>query len=175
MDCPACGRQLYKMDVADIVVDVCERGCGGIWFDNFELKKVDEKHESAGEKLLDVTRNPDVKVDYTQKRKCPKCQDQPMLQHFMSIKREIEVDECPACGGLWLDYGELGGIRDQYDNDAERKEAAKAYFAEVFGPEFEKLKAENDEKHQKTRRIAHVFRFVCPSYYIPGEQSWGAF
>jgi len=28
------------------VVDVCQNGCGGIWFDNFELEKVDEKHET---------------------------------------------------------------------------------------------------------------------------------
>jgi hypothetical protein len=28
---------------------------------------------------------------------------------------------------------------------------------------------------RKARRIAHAFRFICPSYYIPGKQSWGAF
>jgi hypothetical protein len=24
-------------------------------------------------------------------------------------------------------------------------------------------------------RIAYTFRFICPSYYIPGGQDWGAF
>ena len=175
MECPACGRQLREMTVGDIAVDVCEKGCGGIWFDNYELKKVDEKHESAGETLLEMARDPSVKVDHTQKRSCPKCVDQPMIQHFLSIKREVEVDECPACGGLWLDYGELGAMRDQYENEAERKQAAGAYFDEVFGGEFAKIKEENEQALQKTGKISRAFRFICPSYYIPGEQSWGAF
>ena len=51
MKCPVCNRQLQEMRVADIVVEVCQNGCGGIWFDNYELKKVDEQHEAAGEAL----------------------------------------------------------------------------------------------------------------------------
>jgi len=35
MECPACNRQLKEMEIGDIVVDVCENGCGGIWFDNY--------------------------------------------------------------------------------------------------------------------------------------------
>jgi hypothetical protein len=31
------------------------------------------------------------------------------------------------------------------------------------------------EDLRKARRIAHAFRFICPSYYIPGEQDWGRF
>jgi uncharacterized protein len=175
MECPACGRQLKEMEVGEIVVDVCENGCGGIWFDNYELRKVDEKHEAAGEKLLDIVRDLTVKVDHTQKRSCPKCPDQPMMRHFMSIKREVEVDECPACGGLWLDCGELAQMREQYENEGARQEAASAYFNEVFGDEFAKMKQENEQKLQGAKKIAGVFRFICPTHYIPGEQSWGAF
>jgi hypothetical protein len=29
------------------------------------------------------------------------------------------------------------------------------------------------EELRKARRIAYAFRFICPSYYIPGEQDWG--
>ncbi len=175
MDCPACSGRLKEVTVGEIAVDVCENGCGGIWFDNFELKKVDEKHESAGEQLLDIPRDPNIKVDYSQKRLCPKCENQPMMQHFVSVKREVEVDECPACGGLWLDYGELGAMRGQYENEAERKAAAGAYFDEVFGAEFAKIKEQNDQELRKASKVAHAFRFICPSYYIPGMQSWGAF
>jgi len=24
-------------------------------------------------------------------------------------------------------------------------------------------------------KISNMFRFICPSYYIPGKQDWGAF
>jgi len=54
MNCPACNRELKEKPVSGIKVDVCENGCGGIWFDNFELKKVDEKHEAIGEDLLKI-------------------------------------------------------------------------------------------------------------------------
>jgi hypothetical protein len=36
-------------------------------------------------------------------------------------------------------------------------------------------RAKTMEDLRKARRIAHAFRFICPSYYIPGEQDWGAF
>ena len=175
MKCAACGKELENVEVGDIVVDVCRNGCGGMWFDNFELEKVDEKKEAAGEILLTIERDPEVRVDHTQKRKCPKCDDQTMMRHFMSVKREVELDECPSCGGFWLDYGELGKIREQFETEADRKQAADAYFEEVFGDELAKMREESDEKLKKARKIARMFRFICPSYYIPGKQEWGAF
>ncbi|MFA5261544.1 MAG: zf-TFIIB domain-containing protein, partial [Candidatus Omnitrophota bacterium] len=117
MKCPACSNELELMTVEGLSVDVCRNGCGGIWFDNFELKRVDERNESAGEKLLQVEKNPGTVVDHSQKRLCPKCKDQKMLKHFMSVKRAVEVDECPECGGFWLDAGELGQIRSQFESE----------------------------------------------------------
>ena len=175
MKCPACGNLLEMMTVGGLSVDVCKNGCGGIWFDNFELKQIDEKHESVGESLLQVERNPDTVVDHNQKRLCPKCENQKMMKHFMSVKKEVEVDDCPVCGGFWLDTGELGKIRSQFETEADRKRAADEYFEEVFGDDLAKMRAENDEKLKRARSIARIFRFICPSYYIPGKQDWGAF
>lgn len=175
MNCPACSNQLESMTVGNLTVDVCRNGCGGIWFDNFELQQVDEKHEAAGEALLDVETNPDTSVDYTQQRLCPKCETQKMLKHFMSIKREVEVDECPACGGFWLDAGELRSIRAQYETEADRKMAANEYFDDVFGDTLTRLRDEDEQKLQRARNVANMFKYICPSYYIPGKQDWGAF
>ena len=172
MKCPACGNALTQMNADTITVDVCKEGCAGIWFDNYELKKVDESHESAGECLLEIERQGATAVDHTQRRSCPKCRDQVMMRHFVSVKRQVEVDECPACAGIWLDHGELGSIRTQYASEEERKKAAGAYFDEVFG---EKLAEMREENLQKSQRNARLFRFICPSYYIPGKQRWGAF
>ncbi len=41
-------------------------------------------------------------------------------RHFFSAKRRVEVDQCPNCGGYWLDAGELALIR------AEKAQAATA-------------------------------------------------
>ena len=175
MNCPACGNVLQAITVSDIMVDVCEGGCGGIWFDNFELKKFDEPHESAGEELLDIEQDPSIIVDRSQRLKCPKCDDVVMMRHFFSVKKEVEVDECPSCGGFWLDAGELCKIRILFATEQERERAAEEYFSEIFGGEIAAMKAEDQAKLDKIRKISNMFRFICPSYYIPGKQDWGAF
>jgi len=175
MKCPACETDLKKIMVGDITVDACEDGCGGIWFDNYELSKVDEAHESAGERLLDIKRDERIHPDHSKKMNCPKCEGITLMRYFYSIKKEVEVDECANCGGFWLDSGELGSIRTQYESEEERKKAAEAYFDEIFGKELKKIQAESQERLEKAQKIAHIFRFLCPSYYIPGKQDWGAF
>ena len=135
MNCPACGNVLQEMTVGGVVVDVCRGGCGGIWFDKFELNKFDEPHESAGEELLEIEQDESIIVDHTKRFKCPRCDDVVMMRHFFSVKKDVEVDECPGCGGFWLDAGELGKIRGLFNTEEERHKAAKEYFSKVFGGE----------------------------------------
>jgi uncharacterized protein len=168
MQCPACERALVQKTVGDLTVDVCEGGCGGIWFDNFELQKVDEQHETAGEALLDIPLDPSIVVDFESRRKCVKCEDQTMMRHFASVHRRVEVDECPQCGSVWLDAGELRQFREQYFSNDEREAAAAAYFADLFDSEIE-------ESIEKDGTLSRIFRYICPSYYIKGKQYWGAF
>lgn len=170
MKCPACGKLLQKMTVSNINVDVCKGGCGGLWFDQLELQRVDEPQESAGASLLNVARDPATKVDHSRRRTCPKCEGMLMMRHFFSAKKEAEVDECPSCGGFWLDCGELTAIRGQFDSETERKKAAEAYFEEIFGAELQGMKKESKEKLEKARSITRLFRFICPSSYIPDKQ-----
>jgi len=173
--CPACGNAMKEIQVENIAVDVCEGGCGGVWFDWFELKNVDEPDEAAGEELLNVARNEAVVVDQFASRNCPRCPGQIMQKHFASVKREVAVDECPACAGFFLDYGELNTIRSQFASEEERAEAAQKLFDELFDEDIAKLESESEEKLEKSRRLAHMFRFLLPSYYLKGKQPWGAY
>jgi Zn-finger nucleic acid-binding protein len=175
MKCPECENQLQEMTVSDVTVDVCKGGCGGIWYDNFELKKFDEPHESAGEELLDIERDESIVIDQTKKRNCPKCDDIVMMRHFFSTKKEVEIDECPNCGGIWLDAGELEKIRNLFSSEEEKKAAAEKYISEIFKEDFAVQQVENESQANRIRRITRIFRFICPSYYIPGKQSWGAY
>lgn len=175
MECPACGKELKRLTVGDVAVDVCQGACGGAWFDQFELKKFDEPHEEAGVALLGVERVLPTPVDRKRRLKCPKCDDSIMMRHFFSVKREVEVDECPECAGFWLDFGELGHIRSLFNSEAERRKAARHYFRDVFGEELAVMKASSADQANRARRIAQIFRFVCPSQYIPQEQEWGAY
>ena len=175
MHCPACTRELAERTVGGITVDVCQAGCGGIWFDWLEIKKFDEPHEEAGTELLDIERDPGLSVDRSSRLRCPKCDDAVMMRHFFSVKREVELDECPSCSGFWLDCGELGQIRSQFPSEAARKEAASQYFHDVFGDRLAQMRQESAEKTEKVLRIVNMFKYICPSYYVPGKQEWGAF
>jgi Zn-finger nucleic acid-binding protein len=175
MKCPACGNTMEVIAVADIKVDVCRHGCGGAWFDRFEIQKVDEAHESAGAMLLEIERDESVKVDQSKKRKCPRCENVTMMRHFFSIKKEIVIDECPGCAGMWLDYGELEKIRSQFATEEAREQAAEDYFSKIFDGELAKTRKKSKDALERAKKVASLFRFICPSYYIPGKQSWGAF
>ncbi len=88
-----------------------------------------------------------------------------MMRHFFSPRKAVEVDECPKCGGHWLDYGELGTIRSQHGTEDDRQKAAQDYFSEIFDNQLAALEQESKESTEKARRIASIFRFISPSWY----------
>jgi uncharacterized protein len=126
MKCPVCNNVLTLYPVSSIIVDVCVGGCGGIWFDAFELKKVDEADEAVSDELLKLTQARDIKSDTTKKLSCPKCPEIAMMRHFFSARRKTMVDECPNCGGFWLDAGELAGVREETQDEKREVEAKQA-------------------------------------------------
>ncbi len=109
--CPAGFNELSGFQAGNLTVDVCQGGGGGIWFDAFELQKLDEKREPAGESLLSVAPDEGLILDKARKRECPRCAGMKLHRHFFSAKRRVEVDQCPNCAGYWLDAGELTLIR----------------------------------------------------------------
>jgi len=118
MKCPACDRELAVLQVGAVEVDACQGGCGGVWFDAFELNKVDEQREAAGEHLINIERNPSLRVDAVRKRDCPRCEGIKLKRHLFSRTSRVEVDHCPNCAGYWLDAGELEKIREEQQPNA---------------------------------------------------------
>lgn len=167
MRCPACMNNLTQVKAGEITVDVCHNGCGGIWFDNFELKKVDEQHEKAGDALLNIPRNPNARVDTSLKRECPRCEGVKMKKHLFDLVSKVEVDSCGVCGGVWLDAGELGAIRGAVTNEAERKAVADRIFSEKFAPmmasEHAQTAKEIEEARRTTRHFGSIFNFFFRS------------
>ena len=166
MDCPRCQNELNALKNHDIELNVCTKGCGGIWFDWMELKKMDESHESDPEFLKQLSHTATKKIDLEKKINCPECKTVVMYRRYWSVKKQLEFDECPQCGGVWLDAGELTHIYAQFSTEEERKKAAEVLFEEAFGKDFEKLKHESQEDLEKARKFSHALRFICPSYYI---------
>ena len=146
MKCPACFNELTQLQVGSVAVDVCQGGCGGIWFDAFELQRVDEQHEPAGDLLLDIERDETVQVDFTRKRGCPRCADVKLKRRFFSPKRRVEIDECPGCGGYWLDAGELKRIREEMQETARESASGKPHLTTTVIRFLYRMRLEAGEK-----------------------------
>lgn len=118
LNCPACGEQMQKvyLETEGFFVDACLNGCGGIWLDNRELKKVDEKSEDIKEIIEAFKDKTFKKTDDTAERKCPIC-ERKMVKNCVSAIQELTIDECYSCGGKFFDYKELVQMRDQYNSD----------------------------------------------------------
>lgn len=112
MNCPACGKQMQKVFIEDanINVDICTDGCGGMFFDNRELEKFDEEHENADEIFKKIEGKEFTAVDENELRICPIC-DIPMVK--LGGKNSVQIDVCNKCGGKFLDNGELQKIREE--------------------------------------------------------------
>lgn len=103
---------------------------------------------------------------------CPAC-GRPLEQRSYD---DVELDVCASgCGGVWLDVGELRELRELFPSETARKEAAVAYFDEVFGPRLAAMRTESEEDRDRAARFARAPRFITPSYWIPGDQEWGAY
>lgn len=177
MICPRTGKPMKEIELEGVKVDV-STGCGGVWFDHFEIKKFDEEHESAGDELVKAMEKfANADVDVKPKIKCPRCKDITLMRHYFSPERQVAVDECGGCGGYWLDLGELLTIRKQYKTEKERHQAGEDYINDVFfnNPEVREMKTKGKKDLEKARRFANMFKYICPSKYIPGDQDWGAF
>lgn len=156
--CPACGKEMKKilMMPENVHLDVCLDGCGGIFFDNREYQKFDEKAEDIDE-ILEATKGKVFqKVDTSTTKICPTCGAK-MVKHFASSKHEVEIDECYMCGGKFLDNGELQKIRAQFATEEERAQAA---VKELHGAVGSKLDALDSEWQAAISRRSPMHSFL---------------
>lgn len=110
MDCPKCSQASLSTEEADgLQVDVCS-GCGGIWFDRGELHKALQMDGCAIAAFCDEVVDPDVNFEPGD---CPSCGAGTTLLRVQSARnRDVTVDYCGRCRGLWLDGGEFVQIKD---------------------------------------------------------------
>lgn len=128
MKCPACQKELSKTMLGATELDVCDHGCGGIWFDKDEIFQFDEQNEFPTAAILDLAdKMKHVKVDQSKPRPCPRCDDEVLVKQFMDIQHQVQMDQCWNCSGIWLDLGELNQLRAQFATMADRKQAVNEF------------------------------------------------
>ncbi len=112
MKCPRTGTDLQPLRIGGIEVDVSEH-CAGVWFDRFELDKFKTPNDAMGEALAQhLSQFNSPLLDLSARLRCPRHPETTMMRRFFGQARKVEIDECPECGGIWLDAEELQLIRD---------------------------------------------------------------
>ena len=112
MKCPLCSAEMVKKSIGEIEIDFCENGCHGVWFESFELARLDEKNEGCGEELEKILGTSLNERESSKKISCPNCNIPLHIHRYRA--GSVQIDECYSCGGVFLDSGELKKIREQY-------------------------------------------------------------
>jgi len=113
MNCPRCKTDLTKEIImsssGSIEIDKCA-SCEGLWFDNGELSHFEKLIEPT---LLEIKNIPSKEIQMIQLH-CPMCEDHPaMLKRSHPRDKNVVIDYCKKCKGVWLDYGELDAIQKE--------------------------------------------------------------
>lgn len=158
MKCPRTGDDLKEIEVGGVKVDISE-SCGGVWFDNFELVKFDEVHESAGAELVELmAKYKNTDIDLEPRLNSPKHPEVVMMRQYYSPAQRIEIDICPKSGGVWLDPGELAYLRLLYPTEADREAATNKFFEEIM-PAFQK-DIDTEEKRLTEKEGGRILKML---------------
>ena len=104
------------------------------------MKELNESHEGVGIALEEALKSPRVNNTDRGPLKYPKCGINMQIHKYRNAK-EVNVDECYACGGFFLDSGELRQIKDHYMNEGERNAYVQKLIDETpFGQDVERAK-----------------------------------
>lgn len=118
IECPKCWTQMETREEEifgpNVHIDICPK-CNGIWLDGGELKKMLKDREVSDYLTKDIglkSRSPRI---------CPRCRS------LMDLEKaeDVEVDVCLKCRGVWLDPGELDGLKKVPEGGFNKDEATK--------------------------------------------------
>jgi Zn-finger nucleic acid-binding protein len=116
---------MESMDFRGVSLDECIQ-CGGIWFDDGELKKLQtlgdqlSLHSAESQAVAQTkSRAPD-----RQPKLCPVCHEALTPFEYM-YSSNIILDECDNCYGIWVQDGELQKMAEYMEQDQSAIDSAK--------------------------------------------------
>ena len=120
MQCPRTATVLKKINVGNVPVYISE-ACGGVLLENYSLEKFECGKGKRGEALTKHLSQFHAELMNIKERvNCPLCENTVMLRRFYSPLHIVEIDECPGCGAIWLDTGELAKLQSLMLNKQSR-------------------------------------------------------
>jgi len=129
MKCPRCDCVLCTVDYEGVRVETCPE-CKGEWLDAGELRPIVKtlEREFTEEQRASLRA---VNESFFREQQeelppsgmnCPKCGDAELQPYVYAATTDVELDKCPACGGVWLDDAELEKVQmlaEEWDKRAE--------------------------------------------------------
>lgn len=103
--CPTCNVQMRSRNMSSFQVDECPL-CDGLWFDDQEPEKMVCTAASPQFFFEPIAFDDSRKKVPEGQRRCPRCE---VVMDVFEV-RDLPVDVCMNCRGLWLDRRELQQI-----------------------------------------------------------------
>ena len=114
-----------------IQLDQCAR-CGGIWCDKWELFPIDptesDRIDPIDEKLLAAPVELPKKTLY-----CPRCTATLHVFNDPLLPKDIQLQRCSRCDGIWLNRGQLSGYKGYQKKTRLEKMGADAIVQRIPG------------------------------------------
>lgn len=163
MKCPKCDKYLDEVVINHTKVDRCGR-CGGIWFDQHELKHVqDERDFNLSWLDFDLWSDENKFKPSGSFIDCPR--DGKPLFKIKYGPSDVMVDVCLECRGVWLDKDELDKILLELKEKV-NKETLPEYLKDLE-EEIKDLIVEPEHGKEDLRNIVIIMKLI--SYRLAAQ------
>lgn len=161
-NCPKDHAPMKTVPIGTVMVDECPN-CGGVWFENRELRHAeDEVDRDLGWLDLEIWKHADRFALGTSTLACPDTQT-PLVQ-LRYGDTPVTIDYCPSCHGVWLDKGEFARVIDALEKEVTTKTVADYVKAGV--QEARELFTGNDSMLSEWRDFRSVLRLLRFRFFV---------
>lgn len=167
--CPLDGRWMNPISLYGIGAHACP-GCGAIWFPDDTLQELGKMSNSTLESADDQVKPSGPKPVQSRTLKCP--DDGSFLYSFQfDYNSGVTLDQCPECGGILVEDGELAAIAEARANPTVRtgrQDQPPPLPTDAREAEVKKAVAELEAKTAANRTNAKLARVDGAPVYHPG-------
>jgi uncharacterized protein len=155
MNCPKCDGKLEPKTFKKVRIEECSK-CGGLWFDQDELKRAkDSTDEDLAWLDFDIFEEKQNKYSKSESHRiCPK--DSTKLNKLTYAHSNVSIDTCPHCHGIFLDKDEFENIIKFLENEV--VENTSGDWAKEALKEFSEILSSEDMKASEFKDLLTVLK-----------------
>ncbi len=161
MNCPACDGLLCQIEYEGLPIHTCP-ACGGEWVEGKCLRAIERRrHVEVPDHADDAVERPAREVA----RVCPAC-GVVMQKARYGKQRDIILDQCGQCRGIWLDRGELEAVQAAFEAWEDEKFPDRA--RQRTSPTEGAVGATFAHRLQRVSTFELIFRWVVSLVFLLG-------